>query len=852
MGHLTFKTQLLPAFGVAIVILVCIGVFSYKRALQEDTDQRWVAHTHQVLEQLDALLSSLLDQETARRGYAITQNPSFLERADAGLNELQQHLLSLRELTSDNPIQGGELRRLAPLVTARLALLTDLSNPAERRSTVIKGKFLMDQIRAIILAMKREEQELLAKRLQAAAASSGRMKTILIVGNTMSLVLLLAAGFVIRSETDRRDRTQRELQAAEERYHQLFDRNPLPGWVHDRQSRSFLDVNAAAIAHYGYSREEFLNLKITDIRPTEERPAVLESAHRAPDRAESSGPCKHRKKSGEMIDVEISSYPLVFEGREARLVVAIDITERKRAEETLRGSEERFRLMVSTVKDYAILMLDAEGRVVSWNEGAERIKGYPAGEILGQHFSRFYPEEDVRDGKPKFELEQTIKLGRFEDEGWRVRKDGSRFWANVIITALRDETGHLHGFAKVTRDITERKRIEQMHLHFRGLFESLPGLYLVLTPELKIVAVSDAYLQATMTKRDEILGRGIFEVFPDNPDDPKATGVSNLRASLERVRKDAATDTMAIQKYDIRRPDGSFEERFWSPINSPVFGAERQIEYIIHRIEDVTEFVRQKKRGDDGESAMRTRMEQMEAEIFRSSQEVQLANRQLRQANQELESFSYSVSHDLRAPLRAIDGFSQALLEDYGQNLDAMGLDYLRRARSASQRMGVLIDDLLNLSRVTRAEMRREPVDMSRLANVIAVELRTAHPERQVDFLASPGLHAEGDSRLVRVVLENLIGNSWKFTSRRERVQIEFGALQANGKKAFFVRDNGAGFDQNHADRLFGAFQRLHGMNEFPGTGIGLATVQRIIHRHGGRVWAEGAVEKGATIYFTL
>ena len=176
MGHLTFKTQLVLAFGVAIVIPVCIGVFSYRRALQEDADQKWVAHTHQVLQELDALPASLLDQETARRGYAITQDPSFLERAGTGLNELQQHLLSLRELTSDNPTQGENLNRLAPLVTARLALLTNVSSAPEQRSTVIEGKFLVDQTRAIILAMKREEQELLAKRLQAAAASSARIK----------------------------------------------------------------------------------------------------------------------------------------------------------------------------------------------------------------------------------------------------------------------------------------------------------------------------------------------------------------------------------------------------------------------------------------------------------------------------------------------------------------------------------------------------------------------------------------------------------------------------------------------------------------------------------------------------
>lgn len=634
--------------------------------------------------------------------------------------------------------------------------------------------------------------------------------------------------------------------------HLLFDMNPLPVWVYDAETLAFLDVNASAIAYYGYSREEFLALTIKDIRPEEDVPAVLESVAKSEITSEDRGIWRHRKKDGTFIDVEIRSHPFLYLGRQARLVVATDITERKQAEEALRRSEERLRLMVSSVKDYAILMLDPEGHIVSWNEGAERIKGYRAEEIVGQHFSRFYPAEDLQNGKPAFELKEAVENGRFEDEGWRVRKDGSLFWANVVITALYDETGQLRGFAKVTRDITERRRIEQMHLHFRGLFESLPGLYLVLTPDLKIAAVSDAYLHATMTKREEILGRGIFDVFPDNPDDAAATGVSNLRASLERVLRDAAADTMAIQKYDVRRPDGSYEERFWSPINSPVCGADRRIEYIIHRVEDVTQFVRHKKTGGEGESAMRTRMEQMEAEIFRSSQEVALANQQLRQANQELESFSYSVSHDLRAPLRAIDGFSQALLEDYAEQLDASGKGYLLRVRAATQRMGVLIDDLLNLSRVTRAEMHRERIDLSHLANTIAGELRSSQPERNVDFAVPPALQAQGDARLVRVVLENLIGNSWKFTSKREHARIEIGASQSNGRPVFFVRDNGAGFDQAHAGQLFGAFQRLHGVSEFPGTGIGLATVQRIIHRHGGEVWAEGVVEKGATIYFTL
>jgi signal transduction histidine kinase len=888
---------------------------------------------------------------------------------------------------------------------------------------------------------------------------------------------------------------------------------------------------------------------------------------------------------------------------------------------------------------------------------------------------------------------------------------------------------------------------------FRTLFEAAPGLYLVLTPDLTIVAVSNAYLRATMTRREEILGRALFDVFPDNPDDPGATGARNLRTSLERVLQNRAPDVMAVQKYDIRRPEaegGAFEERHWSPVNSPVFGEQGEIAYIIHRVEDVTEFVRLKQMGREQiqlTEALRTHAEQMEAEIYLRAQELDEANRQLRAANeelsrlyeksreldelktrffanvshelrtplalilgpvrkqlaagsrteeerrdlevvernarrllrhvndmldvarleagemrlqyadadlaslvrveashfeslaeergiaysveapgslqaqidpeklqrvllnllanafkatpaggaiglrlraegghvlitvqdtgpgipahlreaifapfrqvesgelrpaggsfaaanrpsggtglglaivaefvrlhggrvavddapgggarftvtlpaaappgsdvrpaaadrdeaghaafcevraawesesarstrpersdavpeahtphaarrtphtersearplvlvvednadmnafvadtlsqeyrvatafdgqeglekalvlqpdlivsdvmmprvsgdqmlckvrqcpeldgvpvvlltakadddlrvrmlqegaqdylikpfaaeelraragnlitikrtrdllqkelasqlqdlealasqitaskreqqemlvalresealleqrvqertgqleaanQELEAFAYAVSHDLRAPLRGIDGFSQALLEDYGKKLDAEGQEYLQRVRAAAQRMGHLIDDLLKLSRLTRGELRRETVDLSALAQTIAAGLRSTHPERQVSFTIAQGLVVDGDARLLRVALENLLSNAWKFTSRHSEARIEFGVAQNDGRPAYFVRDDGAGFDMAYAGKLFGAFQRLHAAREFEGTGIGLATVQRIIHRHGGRIWAEGEVERGATFYFAL
>ena len=242
---------------------------------------------------------------------------------------------------------------------------------------------------------------------------------------------------------------------------------------------------------------------------------------------------------------------------------------------------------------------------------------------------------------------------------------------------------------------------------------------------------------------------------------------------------------------------------------------------------------------------------ELERQVAERTSELQVANR-------ELQSFSYSVSHDLRAPLRSIDGFSQAVIEDYAGQLDDQGRDYLNRVRAATQRMGHLIDDMLALSRVTLAEMQRGTVDLSALAAEVLAELQKNEPGRKVDWCIEPGLAAVGDAHLLRVLLFNLLGNAWKFTGKTANATIEFGAMQnaptqnTQGTRDYFVRDNGAGFDMTYADKLFGAFRRLHTTAEFPGTGIGLATVQRIIHRHGGQVRGEGAPGRGATFYFSL
>jgi PAS domain S-box-containing protein len=243
---------------------------------------------------------------------------------------------------------------------------------------------------------------------------------------------------------------------------------------------------------------------------------------------------------------------------------------------------------------------------------------------------------------------------------------------------------------------------------------------------------------------------------------------------------------------------------------------------------------------------------ELEQRVAQRTAELEITNNELKAANKELEAFSYSVSHDLRAPLRAIDGFSSALLRNYLDSLDDRGQDYLQRVRAAAQRMGQLIDDILGLSRATRVEMHKQKVDLSAMAMEILNELRRSQPDRKVQINIEQGLVVDADAHLMRVALDNLLGNAWKFTSKRDTAVIEMGTFEQNGRRVYFIKDNGAGFNPAYADKLFSPFQRLHTESDFPGTGIGLALVHRILRRHGGNIWAESNEGQGAAFYFAL
>jgi len=466
--------------------------------------------------------------------------------------------------------------------------------------------------------------------------------------------------------------------------------------------------------------------------------------------------------------------------------------------------------LLESSTENSVIAMDLDGEILLWNEGARRLYGYEPEEVVGKaNSSILHASDDVAAGVPSQIARTTLETGKWEGTLVRRRRNGDHFTARVAVTPRRDVSGKPIGFLLISNDITHDIQLNlALESASMGIWE------LNLTNDTSIRSLKHDQIFGYQSLQSD-WGAEIFfaRVVPEDRD--------NVKKQFEEAR---VTGKLYFE-CRIVWPDQSVH---WISALGTVFRDSN--EKPIMMMGTVQEISGRK----------------------RAEEEIRRTNRELRAANKELEAFSYSVSHDLRAPLRSIDGFSQALLEDYADKMDATALEHLQRVRRAAQRMAELIDDMLNLSRVTRCELRREKLDLSAMANSIAKELQEAEPGRSVEFVIESGLTVVGDPQLLRSAMENLIRNSWKYTSGHATARIEFGRTKENGKYSFFVRDDGAGFDPRYAERLFGAFQRLHTAKEFPGTGVGLATVQRIVHRHGGEVWAEGAVEKGATFYFTL
>jgi len=396
-------------------------------------------------------------------------------------------------------------------------------------------------------------------------------------------------------------------------------------------------------------------------------------------------------------------------------------------------------------------------------------------------------------------------------------------------------------------------QVQAHPLDFRSLFESAPGCYLVLDPELVIVAVSDAYLHATMTRREDILGRGLFEVFPDNPDDPDATGVGNLRASLDRVRHGRVSDTMAVQKYDIRRPEadgGGFEIRYWSPLNTPVLRADGDLAYIIHRVEDVTEFVRLQERGTEQQQ----RNARMEAEILQRSKELQAANRQLRAADAAKSEFLSRMSHELRTPLNAILGFGQLLQLDELSDQQHDSLDHIL---SGARHLLALINEVLDIAAIEAGglQVSLEPVAVAEVAAEAVMLMRPLADQHGI-VLVSPDQpcadHVLGDRQRLKQILLNLLSNAVKYNRVGGSVELACDRV-AGGRLRITVADTGPGIPPDALDRLFVPFERLErDQGAVEGTGLGLPLSQRLAGAMGGTLELTTTIDHGSTFWVEL
>ena len=545
----------------------------------------------------------------------------------------------------------------------------------------------------------------------------------------------------------------------------------------------------------------------------------------------------------------------IFTGANLGLCLLAERLRRARWAEAVSAAQEQDLALLDMGN---VLALDPDHRIRRWSEGCRRLYGFDAAEAEGRSADELlqtrFPSsaEDAR--------RVLLDQGHWQGELTRRRADGVEVVISVLWVLRRDDRGRPLAVLEVSNDVTDRKRAEealrqshqelerrvqertaelsrvnreleaeiaerrraeaavsQERQRLHDLLERLPVYVILLTPDYHVPFANRFFRE----RFGESHGRRCFEY------------LFGRTEPCETCETYQALQTHAPHEWEWIGPDGRNYQIFDYPFTD-TDGSPRIMEMGI----DVTEQKRLEK-------ALRELNEELEQRVAARTAELATANR-------ELEAFAYSVSHDLRAPLRAIDGFSQALLEDYGSRLDAEGRSHLQRSRAASQRMGRLIDGLLSLSRTTRTEMRPTAVDLTALAHATAGELQKSEPARAVEFAIAPRLRVNADANLLRILLQNLLGNAWKFTHKHARARIEVGAQEHDGKTAYFVRDDGAGFDMAYADKLFGAFQRLHDQTEFEGTGIGLATVQRIVHRHGGRVWAEGEVEKGATFYFTL
>jgi PAS domain S-box-containing protein len=818
--------QVQLALGAAILASIVVGAISYRSMVASTESDRWLRHTHEVLETLQNLLAAVQSIESSYRGFVLTGKESYRESYRASIFSAEQGEASIRSLTADNPKQVILIQALERLAAQKIQFgervigLRRTTGMEAAADAVRSGtdERIMAEFQGVVRQMQDEELRLLVLRDADAKRRLGQTKTVLILGTVLGLVIAVAAGWSLK-----RDSFGRELE-----------------------------------------------------------------------------------------------------------------------EDTLRHSEEKYQRLLDEVQDYAIFMLDPQGMVVSWNAGAERIKGYRSEQIIGHNFSCFFPPEDIKRGRPEEVLRMTAATGRHEYQGMHVRKDGSRFLTSIIFKALRDEAGNLRGFSEISRDLSERKESGEK---YRGLLEAAPDAMVVVNQGGEIVLLNVQAEKQFGYPRDELLGQKVKNIIPEGfaerllSDDLRSAAealAQQIGTGIELVgrRKDGSEFPLEIMLSPLESPEGilvtaairnitvrkdaerhlaQMEGRYRGLLEAapdamvvvnqsgeivllnvqaekqfgyhrdellgqkvkniiPEGFAERLIADALRSAEDALaqqigtgiELTGRRKNGSDFPvEIMLSPLESAEGVLVtaairdisvRKNSEEHLVKTmgELKRSNDELQQFAYVASHDLQEPLRMVASYTQLLAKRYKGRLDSDADEFIAYAVDGSTRMQGLVQDLLAYSRAGTNGKALHEISSEDALKEALTNLR-ATMEESGAIVTHDSLPAiTTDATQLAQVFQNLVGNAIKYRSA-EVPHVHVSATKNGGNEwTFSVRDNGLGIDPQYFERIFVLFQRLHGPREFKGTGIGLAICKKMLERLGGRIWVESQPEKGSTFYFAL